>query len=61
MRSKFVDHSKRNVVNIIEGPVWSSKKKENLHFDIDKDIHRSFKNQEENAYRHDLDLLIISH
>ena len=47
-------------INIIEGPMYpSSNKKENLHFDHERDIHTSSKKYEENSDGHNLDLLII--
>jgi hypothetical protein len=46
--SKFVNHSRLN-------------KKESLHFDNEYEIHMSSGNYQEKEYRHNLDLLIISH
>lgn len=54
------------VVNVIgwgegERAICSYNNFENLHFDNEYDIHRSYEDYEKNGYKNELDLLIISH
>ena len=50
-----------SIVNIIGRHIRSFSKKENLHFDYEKNVHMSSNIYDGYGYGHDLDLLIIVH
>ena len=60
---KYDNHSRLEIKDDWEGGkcIWSFNEHKILHFDNEKDIHMSSKNDGECASNLDLDLLTISH
>ena len=61
MCSKYAIHSRLNGQHNWGGPVWPFDQHENLHFDIEYNIHMITKNYEKSGYGLDSDLLTISY
>ena len=59
MCSKYNNYSRLNSQHTCGGPIWPFNGHENLHFDFEYNIKRSFENYEENGYDLNQDILTI--